>query len=158
MTSDDEYDNKYESCDYNFDEYDNIQFIKCGKINLEETVNKYLEEIETEYILNTNIIDIFNSDYSQIMIDYLDNNPTCDLASCTFYSQTNDQLYIHTYEKNTILFQKNINKEVDLRVVWRNNIKKILGIDYNAGFVRTCINNNLNVISASSEPLYTIIM
>jgi hypothetical protein len=148
------------SSDY-INSYFNIEILECNKADLENQIEKLINETETEYAIHTNIKDEFNNHFSEKMIGYLDNNPACDLALSSYNSKIgDDNLQAFIYEKDKLFFKKNIPKQEFGRVMWRNNIKNIVSIPITIpisySFLSHCIDKNLNIQCASSEPTYTI--
>ena len=140
----------------------NIKIIECIKADFQNVMDKLINEIETEYIIQTNIKDEFNNNFSENMINYLDNNPICDIALSSYnlkIGDDNSQTFI--YEKDKLFFKKNLPKQEFGRVVWRNKIKNLINIPIsvpiNYSFLSKCIDKNLNIQSASSEPTYNIV-
>ena len=144
------------SSDY-INSYFNIEIIECNKSDLKEEMEKLVNKIETEYIIQTNIKDEFDNNFSEKMINYLDNNLACDIVLSSYYA--NSQNYI--YEKDTLFFKKNLPTTEFGRVMWRKNIKNVVRIPFNFpinySFLTHCIDKNLNIYSSSSEPMYKII-
>ena len=130
-------------------------------MNRYDFYNICLKDIETEYILNTKITDTFDPEYSNIIIEYFNNNPNCDLGLSSFYTSINNEsnLILKNYEKD-MLFLKNGLNNLDLEIskdnmiFWRKSINNIFNIPVNEKFIEKCININLNFMCISSKPLY----
>jgi hypothetical protein len=150
--------NEIFDADYSNYEYKNInvEFIKSIKENRKTTLNNCIKKVDTEFIMFTKITDLYKNNSFELMVNYLDNNPNCDLVTSSYNVNSNNNIQTYTYEKDGMLFKKNICNEIYLRMVWRKKIHEIFNIDLDEKFVENCIYNNLNIISASCDPLYTI--
>jgi hypothetical protein len=124
-------------------------------------MEKLINEVETEYVIHTNIKDDFNNNFSEKMINYLDTNPACDIVLSSYNYKTEDgKSELHSYEKDTLFFKKNLPKQEFGRVMWRKNIQNIvsmhISIPISYSFLTHCIDKNLNINCASSDPTYSI--
>lgn len=141
--------------------YFNIEIMKCNKSDLENEMERLINEVETEYVIHTNIKDEFDNNFSEKMINYLDTNPACDIVLSSYNSKTEDgKSELHSYEKDTLFFKKNLPKQDFGRVIWRKNIQNIVSIPISVpisySFLTHCIDKNLNINCASSDPTYSI--
>ena len=138
--------------------YNNIEIIKYTKSFYTEDLNTYIKDIKSDYIIKIEITDNYDIHFSNNIIKYLDNNPTCDLAISTHNKKRGDiitQLLI----KNELFFKDdilNIKNNIG-RIIWRTKIAIQLEIKLDKNFIDSCLKNNLNIISGSSKPLYTIL-
>ena len=146
-------------------EYKNITFILCSNDFIFD-IDTFLSELtDSEYLLNVKITDIFDKYYSQKIIEYLDKNINCDVVLSTYniskkYKSTNELIEIK-YKKDTLFLKNNLPYSIiPHRFVWRKGIytffKLFNNLHMNDNIIEKYINCNLNVISFSSKPLYTI--
>lgn len=134
----------------------NKEIIIYNSINLESEINKIVMDTTTDYIIMTELCDIYETYFSKKMINYLDTNPTCDIAISS-YKIIGDEIALHTFSKNEMFFKTDT--DIDLgRITWRSKINTLLELEIDENFLEKCLNNNLNIKSASSKPLYSINM
>lgn len=144
--------------DYSNYEYNtnNIEFFKCNKLELNDFINNLLVELESEYVFYSNINDLYEHSFSEKMITYLNTHPHCDLALSSYNIQLKNELTTFTMERDNILFKEKLEENLEWRTVWRKNLMKVFNIYYNNNFLEKCFYYNLNGVSVSTEPLYTI--
>jgi hypothetical protein len=141
--------------------YSNITCLESTNDNIIDYLNLCIENTKTEYIVNTRVTDIFLENYSEIIIDYFNNNPTCDIGISSFYGSrnygVNKKLKIYNYEKDTLFFSIDIDSiyfKEDFTFCWRKSIHKYFNVKIDSHFLSSCVSNNLNIISVSENPLY----
>lgn len=146
--------------------HDNIRF---RVINEEvSTFNQQMyivsKNIQTTYATILPLQCSFDKNYSFEMIEYLDNNPACDIAlsSYTLINKYDEQKIDEiNLEKNKMFFESDFEKGSleNNGIVWRTNIHSFLGeIDLENDNYIFChwLKNNLNMFCISNESLYSI--
>ena len=126
-----------------------------------EKMNVSIKYITTSYCAILDTDSQFDTEYSSIFINYLNNTPTCDIAVSNFKkintsSKTNTE-YIY---KSLLIFSKDTKTIPYTGVVWRKNIHSFLNnleeIDDDINFWKYCIESNLNIRCVSNKILYSI--
>ena len=134
----------------------NKEIIIYNSNNLEKEINNFIMETKTDYFLMTKLYDIYETFFSKKMVNYLDTNPTCDIAISSF-KNIKDETSLNTFSKNKMFFKTD--SEDDLgRITWRSKINSLLELKIDENFLEKCLIYNLNIKSASSKPLYTMNM
>jgi hypothetical protein len=79
------------------------------------------------------------------------------LVEISSFKYIKDETYLNIFSKNKMFFK--IDTDLDLgRIIWRSKINTLLELEIEENFLEKCLNNNLNIKSASSKPIYTINM
>lgn len=146
--------------------HDNIRF---RVINEEvSTFNQQMyivsKNIQTTYATILPLQCSFDEKYSFKMIEYLDNNPACDIALSSYKlidNHNHQKVDEINLEKNKMFFASHFDKGSfeNNGIVWRTNIHSFLGeieIDNDNYIFYHWIRNNLNMFCVSNEPLYSI--
>jgi hypothetical protein len=147
-----------------YKDINNIFFIFTSINSYDEFLNFCIEQTNTDYIVIVDKNDIFNANFSEVCINYLNNTPTCDIAFSN-YIQIKEILYEYkNFNKDMMLFNSNFNKILfpETGVVWRIQLHKLLGkfyAFYNKkdilyDFFRRALQNNFNIMCCDSDHLY----
>lgn len=149
-------------------------FIKEENSCYYECLNVCLDNTSTEYLTIVNIQDVFLPEFSSKHIDYLDNNPNCDIAFSNFtikgfMNEENENEYEeinNKYEKGEQIFIDEFdNKPVPTTsFVWRKKIHSIVYYfesftiekkdelePYFHVFLKKCLHSHLNICCISDE-------
>jgi len=126
---------KYNSFLENIKKYSEIVLnIKHSIISLNKQYKEFLNNCcdicETDYLVIIDIDDCYEKKYSSFCINYLNDNPTCDLVF-TSYSITDNLKYNESFvfKKDMMLFNTNFNSIniPESGFIWRKGITKLTG-------------------------------
>jgi hypothetical protein len=124
------------------------------------------EICNTEYLVIIDIEDQHTKRYSCIFINFLNNNPTCDVIFSSYKITTHcEYSEDFIFKKSTMLFNSNYNSIVlpETGMVWRKNMSKLVGKFIhlkNKKYIlreywyRT-ISKNFNIVCCENDILYT---
>jgi hypothetical protein len=91
----------------------------------------YCSEIcETQYLVIIDINDELESNYSSTFINYLNENPNCDVTFSSYkITNGNDYNESFIFSKNSMLFQSNFSNSLipETGVVWRKDMYDLIG-------------------------------
>jgi hypothetical protein len=155
-------------------------FIKEENSCYHECLNVCLDNTTTEYLTIVNINDEFLPEYSSKHVDYLDNNPNCDIAFSSFKlcnkvikkGELEELEELNEYEKEEQIFIDYFdNKNLPTRCfVWRKKMHSIVYYfeslekekkdkkdelePYFYIFLKKCLRSHLNLCFISNEILF----
>ena len=119
--------------------------------------------LETLYFTILSIHSIYQNNFSEIFIEYLDNYPNCDVGFCsyTYHISCDRETIIKIYEKNGFFFKKNITllkeENIIIPLVFRKNILNLLPYQLDCIlFLEKCFQHHLNIACTTEEDLCTI--
>ena len=109
----------------------NISLItkNCDKI-YSIFLNYCCEICETDYLVIIDINDKHNKKYSNYCINYLNENPNCDVIFSSYTIKNNEYSKNYIFNKNAMIFNENYNDEIilnDTGIVWRNSMNQLVG-------------------------------
>jgi hypothetical protein len=150
--------------------YENICYVIIDDIiekDYSEYLNLCVSNTNTKYLTVVNHTDSFDNNYSQILINFLNNNPNADIVFSSYsIKMTNPDLEeFITFDANILIKHNKVSNFVvsNTGMVWRKKIHFLVGNfkkfnDVNLIFReywRRCINNNMNVICATEKSIYS---
>jgi hypothetical protein len=123
----------------------------------------FIEHIKTKYFLLTHIYDRHAPNFSKIMMEYIENNHSCDICFSNFFNyQTNKY---SNYHKDDLIFKEDIfeNKLPKSSILFRKNIHTLLNFNlfsqnYHHDFFFDCLYYHLNIHCANTEFLFSSIL
>jgi hypothetical protein len=128
-------DERYINFIENLKKYSEIVFnivysIKNVKNNYNDYLNYCTDICDTKYLVIVDVQDYYEKQYSSYFINYLNDNPNCDVAFSS-YKLTNDKDYNEEFifNKELMLFTNNYTSIImpETGVVWRNDMSKLIG-------------------------------
>ena len=138
------------------EKYDNIKCVFFENENL----NYFIENSNSKYCTISNIFDIHLPSYSNKLINYLENNHTCDVCFSNYdyiESENNVNNNLLTFKKDTLIFKYMKKYLPRSSMIWRKNIHDVLGNFSNNNYTHffiNCIKYNFNIMCASNKVLY----
>ena len=139
---------------------------KSDFISFNSQIEISIKHINTPYLVYTDCKNTFDANYSILFIDYLDKSPNCDIAFSSYriFKEFEDSYQQVTYKNEMLVFLKDkdtLSSVVNSGIVWRKDIYKFISSvninnTYLENFWVTCIENNMNMICISENPLYII--
>jgi len=125
---------KYNNFIENIKKYSDIVFNITFSVkyfdNYSDFLNYSVGVCETTYLVIVDIQDYYEKNFSSYFINYLNDNPNCDVAFSS-YKITNDKDYTEEYifQKDLMLFNSNHSTIImpETGIVWRKDMNKIIG-------------------------------
>ena len=143
--------------------YKNISYeiLNENYISLNKQIYYSVQYSNTPYItiINKNIT--YDKQFSQLGIQKLDNQDNIDIIITSFNKiDKNNNVIENNIFQNNILFDLNFveNYIIDNKgLIWRKEIYNLIESNSNNNFWLKCVENNLNIIGFSENPLFSII-
>jgi len=133
----------------------------CGNYN--NFLNCCFKKCNTHYMTIVELDDEHDIKFSETSINYLNNDPCCDILFPSYIITNNNYEEKFIFEKDVLLFQSNFSNInlPETSIVWRKDMRDIMGEFINLkdkkyilrAFWNKCINYNLNIKCCSKNIL-----
>lgn len=146
---------------------DNIQYCNLDIDSYSDFLNTCFHICETNYFTVVNPLDTHDAKYSDIFINYLNQNPSCDIAFSSYGIVDKNYEEIIIFKKDLLVFDSNFSNILfpETGICWRKELYKITTEYSNLSdnnlvlreYFKNAIKNLLNIKCCHESPLYKII-